>query len=125
MLPTVVKAGATLALLAAMTAIALALLPVSKSVQGLDAGYPTSTTNVTCGSVLIPSGDDVLGDFRDRNEALACGSARTQRAGWAGTALGASIVILVFALLMGDGLAGGSGTPPREDRRSPDEQPAE
>ncbi|WP_159030474.1 hypothetical protein [Streptomyces sp. CB01201] len=59
-LPGVVRAGATIALLAALAAIALALLPVSKTVKGLDSNDPKTTDKVTCGSVLVPSGDDVL-----------------------------------------------------------------
>ncbi len=126
-LPGVVRAGATIALLAALAAIALALLPVSKTVRGLDSDDPNGTEEVTCGSVLVPSSDDVLGSFPSRNEALACNSARVQRAGWSGMALCGSVVVLVFALLMGDGMAGGPGTgspqTPRSSDQDPDEQP--
>ncbi|MET9361777.1 hypothetical protein ABZX93_12760 [Streptomyces sp. NPDC006632] len=125
MLPGVVRAGATLALLAALAAVALVLLPVSKTVRGLDSDDADSSTDVTCGSVVMPSGDDVLGDYTNRNEALACGSARVQRAGWAGIALCGSVVILVFSLLMGDGMAGGSGAGSPESRRSVEEEPDE
>lgn len=124
-LPGVVRAGATIALLAALAAIALALLPVSKTVRGLDSNDPKTTDKVTCGSVLVPSGDDVLGDFPTRNEALACNSARVQRAGWSGTALCGSVVVLVFALLMGDGMAGSPGTGSPHKGRSPDQDPDE
>ncbi|MEU9096794.1 hypothetical protein [Streptomyces sp. NPDC048361] len=125
MLPSVVRGGATLALLAALTAIILALLPVSKTVHGLDSDDRADTTDVTCGSVLMPSGDDVLGDYTDRNSALACSSARLQRAGWAGIALGGSVVILVFSLLMGDGMAPSPDPESPQVRSATDQEAAE
>lgn len=123
-LPTVVKAGATIALLAALAAVALALIPVSATAQGVSYD-PDGTEEVTCGSVLMPSGDDALAHSTSRTAAVVCSSARVQRAGWSGVTLGGSIVVLVFSLLMGDGMASGPDTGSPQARRSPAPDPAE
>ncbi|MFJ8387806.1 hypothetical protein ACIQ9Q_25495 [Streptomyces sp. NPDC094438] len=124
-LPTVVKAGATIALLAALAAIALALIPVSATARGMDSYNPDGTEKVACGSVLMPSGDDALANNTSRTAAVVCSSARVQRAGWSGATLGGSIVVLVFSLLMGDGMAQVPDPRSPEARRSPDRDPAE
>lgn len=122
-LPPVVRAGATLTLLVALAAIALVLLPVSATVRGED-DNPAGGREVACGSVLAPSADDASAD--DGAVATACSSARVQRAGWSGTVLAGSIVVLVFALLVGDGMsAGGRDAESRGARSSPDPDAAE
>ncbi|MEV5282454.1 hypothetical protein [Streptomyces sp. NPDC051994] len=117
-LPTVVKTGATIALLAALAAILLTLIPVSAKIRDRDSYDPHGTREIACGSVLMPSGDDALAD--NGTDAPGCASTRVQRAGWAGVSLGGSVVILVFSLLMGDGMAGGPNTQAPQTRRTPE-----
>lgn len=103
-LPGVVRGGAALALLIAVAAVGLLLLPVSPKVPDpSEYAEGNSTVQVTCGSVLDPAGDDALADNRDTSP--ACGSARIQRMGWSGVGLGAAFVVLVLSLLMGDGMS--------------------
>ncbi|MFE2376425.1 hypothetical protein [Streptomyces sp. NPDC059398] len=117
------RGGATLALLIAVAAVGLLLLPVSPTVHDpSDYAEDSATVQLTCGSILNPAGDDALADNREET-APACGSARTQRAGWSGVGLGAAFAVLVVSLLMGDGMSedpenpkgpgglGGSGSP--------------
>ncbi|MCX4723117.1 hypothetical protein ACIPW9_13640 [Streptomyces sp. NPDC090052] len=111
-LPTVVRGGATLALLIAVAAVGLLLLPVSPTVPDpSEYAEQNDTVQVTCGSVLRPAGDDALADNRDT--APACGSARIQRMGWSGVGLGSAFVVLVLSLLMGDGMS--EDPAPRQD----------
>ncbi|WP_405776175.1 hypothetical protein [Streptomyces sp. NBC_00859] len=111
-LPGVVRGGATLALLIAVAAVALLLVPVSPKVPDpSEYAEDNATVQVACGSVLNPAGDDALADNRDT--APACGSARIQRTGWSGVGLGAGFIVLVLSLLMGDGMS----EDPRQDAR--------
>lgn len=103
-LPGVVRAGATLSVLAVLAAVLLALLPVSSTVSDdLDG----ESMAISCGSVLRPGGEDALADEPRGSSyaAAACDSARTVRMGWSGMAVAGAVVALAFSLLIGGGMA--------------------
>jgi hypothetical protein len=114
-LPTAVRNGAVLALLTAVAAVVMLFLPVSETLSPALSGRLSSPASLDCGSVVLPSGDDVLGQagssYDSGDPGQVCASARIARGGWAGALLGASIVVLVFSLLLGDGTAKPAGSP--------------
>lgn len=119
-LPGVVQAGWSLALLAAIAAVVLLFLPVTAPLNDTDYSPDGAGQGTQCGSVLLPADDDALTNA-ESPAGPACSSARVQRAGWAGTALGGSVIVLVLSALAGEGrrVPGGDGphpeTPPDRD----------
>ena len=129
-LPTAVRVGAVLTLLAAVAAIVILFLPIDPTLGVAQADQLESPVHLQCGSVVSPSGDDVLGKdgggYNSGDPSQVCASARITRGGWAGAVLGGGIVVLVFSMLIGDGTAGPvSSTDPSEptDSGSTDAEP--
>lgn len=119
-LPAVVRGGVTIALLIVVAAVGAVFLPVSATVDPAEPGTVyTYPRQVHCGSVVRPAGDDALAD--DTHDAAACGSARVQRLGWIGVGLGGAFAVLLFTLLMGDGMSGPPEAASPETGRMPEE----
>lgn len=108
-LPTAVRVGAVLTLLAAVAAVVMLFLPVDPTLSSAQSDQLDSPVYLHCGSVVSPSGDDVLGKDGGGYSGApgqVCTSARITRGGWAVAVLGGGIVVLVFSMLIGDGTAG-------------------